>query len=204
MYVKRNIEARSRNHCCRGKATSITYFCVCVWARARGRVFLCVRVCWCGCTGEGVYFRGCSPSYSARNTHAPCCHLRFLWLHHMFYLINGTIFGKQLRGIKCILIFSTAFIWNISHFKKNSARYCYKYQNQYGWSRAVPCRQPDGRTWRSQQSLFAILRTRLTSSRNLSKSFSLQLWCLQIFLGKKLFAVMPTEASPPSNGPFSR
>jgi hypothetical protein len=26
MYVQRNIEARSRNHCCRGKAISITYF----------------------------------------------------------------------------------------------------------------------------------------------------------------------------------
>jgi hypothetical protein len=25
MYVQRNIEARSRNHCCRGKAISITY-----------------------------------------------------------------------------------------------------------------------------------------------------------------------------------
>jgi hypothetical protein len=29
MYVWRNIEARSRNHCCNGKAISITY-CVCV------------------------------------------------------------------------------------------------------------------------------------------------------------------------------
>ena len=26
MHVQRNIEARSRNHCCRGKATSITYY----------------------------------------------------------------------------------------------------------------------------------------------------------------------------------
>jgi hypothetical protein len=25
MYLKSNIEARSRNHCCRGKAVSITY-----------------------------------------------------------------------------------------------------------------------------------------------------------------------------------
>jgi hypothetical protein len=29
MYVQRNSEARSRNHCCRGKAISITY-CECV------------------------------------------------------------------------------------------------------------------------------------------------------------------------------
>ena len=35
MYVSHNIEARSRNHCCRGKAISITYLSVCVLARAR-------------------------------------------------------------------------------------------------------------------------------------------------------------------------
>jgi hypothetical protein len=29
MYIQRNIEARSCNHCCRGKAVSITY-CECV------------------------------------------------------------------------------------------------------------------------------------------------------------------------------
>jgi hypothetical protein len=40
MYVKRNIEARSRNHCCSGKAKSITYWCVCVAERVHrsGRV----------------------------------------------------------------------------------------------------------------------------------------------------------------------
>jgi hypothetical protein len=26
IYIQRNIEARSRNHCCRGKATCITYY----------------------------------------------------------------------------------------------------------------------------------------------------------------------------------
>ena len=31
MYLQRNIEARSRNHCCHGKAVSVTYSeCVCV------------------------------------------------------------------------------------------------------------------------------------------------------------------------------
>ena len=32
MYVKRNIEARSRNNCCCGKAISITYWSVCAYA----------------------------------------------------------------------------------------------------------------------------------------------------------------------------
>jgi hypothetical protein len=39
------------------------------------------------------------------------------------YLINGTIFCKMLLNIKCVLSFSTTFAWNVSHSKKNSARY---------------------------------------------------------------------------------
>jgi hypothetical protein len=44
-----------------------------------------------------------------------------------FYIIsqNGTIFGgkkKKLPNTKCVSIFSTTFIWNISHSKENSAR----------------------------------------------------------------------------------
>ena len=41
IYVKRNTEARSPNHCCRGKAISITY-----WS-ARAWVCACVRACVC-------------------------------------------------------------------------------------------------------------------------------------------------------------
>ena len=34
---------------------------------------------------------------------------------------------EKLFNIKpCVLILSTTFVWNISHFKKNSARYYYK------------------------------------------------------------------------------
>ena len=32
---------------------------------------------------------------------------------------------KKLLSIKCVLIFSTTFVWNISHYKKNWARYGY-------------------------------------------------------------------------------
>ena len=39
------------------------------------------------------------------------------------YLIKGAIFEKKLLNIKCVLIFSTKFVWNISHSKKNWARY---------------------------------------------------------------------------------
>ena len=39
------------------------------------------------------------------------------------YLINDTIFWKMSLNIKCVLIFSTAFVWNIPHSKTNSARH---------------------------------------------------------------------------------
>jgi hypothetical protein len=61
-----NLEARSRNYCCSGK----TYFCVCV--------------CVCACTIAGVCLRACSLTNSECNAHAPYCHLRPLWLHHIF------------------------------------------------------------------------------------------------------------------------
>jgi hypothetical protein len=54
-YVQRNSPARSGNHCCCGKATSITYFCV------------------------------CSLIYPAREAHAPYYTVICgLWLHHIF------------------------------------------------------------------------------------------------------------------------
>jgi len=48
----------------------------------------------------------------------------FFFLH---YLINGTIFGgNNWLNIKCVLFFSTTFIWNISRSKKNLERDYYK------------------------------------------------------------------------------
>ena len=43
------------------------------------------------------------------------------------YLLNGAIFGKRVTEHKmCVLIFSTTFVWNVSHSEKNSARYCHE------------------------------------------------------------------------------
>jgi hypothetical protein len=51
-----------------------------------------------------------------------------LWpvrLYHIFphHVIKVTIFGKKSLHIKCVLIFSRDFVWNISHSNKNWAGY---------------------------------------------------------------------------------
>ena len=68
----------------------------------------------------------CSFNYTECNAHASRCHLWPARLYYIFshYLIPSTIFGeKKLLNIKCVLISSTTFLWNISHSKKNWARY---------------------------------------------------------------------------------
>jgi hypothetical protein len=64
-----------------------------------------------------------SLAYTECDAYAPCCDVICgLLLHHMFrhYFINGMIFGKKVTDHKmCVLIFSTTFIQNISHSKKN-------------------------------------------------------------------------------------
>ena len=97
MYISCNIDAHSCNDCCIGKTMSITY-------------------------SERVSSLRCT----ARNAHAPCCHLWLVWLYKIFsqYLINGAIFVKNVMQHELyVLIFSTAFVWDVSYSKKNWARY---------------------------------------------------------------------------------
>ena len=98
-------KVRSCNHCCRGKAIILhtererERECVCVCVRPQ----LCSIPCACA-----------------------ICHLRPLRFYYIcpHYLINGTIFKKKVTEHKmCVLISSTTFVWNISHSKKNWARY---------------------------------------------------------------------------------
>ena len=97
MHIQRNIEARSRNHCCHWRAISKTYFeCVFV-ALVYGVYAIIYGLLW------------------------PVC------LYHIFpyYLINGTIFGEGGgRGIiehKMSSLISLQFFFfrNISHSKNN-------------------------------------------------------------------------------------
>jgi len=68
---------------------------------------------------------------TACKVHTPllCCHLRPLWLYHIFphYLTNDMVFEKTLLNIKCVCFdFLYNFYINIPHSEKNLAT-CYKY-----------------------------------------------------------------------------
>jgi len=69
MYVSRYIETRSRNHCCRGKAISITYY---------GRMSAAL-VIHCAVCMRRIVIRWS------------------VWLYHIFphYFTNGTLFGGK-------------------------------------------------------------------------------------------------------------
>ena len=100
---KRNIEARSRNHFCRGKARSTTYS-------------ECVSVALVNQHAKSMH----------RSILSSVACLALPYFSH--YLINGTILVKKkvIEHKMCVLIFSTTFVWNIFHSKKSSARYWHK------------------------------------------------------------------------------
>ena len=105
--ISRNIEVRSRNHYCRGKAISIIRI-----------LSVCVCVCLCILS---------HPTFIAQ---APYFLLWPVCIYHIFprYLINGTTSRtKVIQYHTCISLFSTTSVWNISHSKKNSATYYHKF-----------------------------------------------------------------------------
>ena len=73
----------------------------------------------------------CSLRYPACNERTPHCHLwpARLYNIYIFFTLSHKrheFCKKKFIGHKmCVWIFSTAFVWNIFHFKKNWARYCH-------------------------------------------------------------------------------
>jgi len=95
------IEACAHNHCCHGKAICITYSeCVFVASVIQHAKRICCKIVSSVTCVTVPYFS--------------------------HYLINGKIFRKTLPNIKCVMIFSTTSVRNISHSKKNSARQDHK------------------------------------------------------------------------------
>jgi hypothetical protein len=99
----RNNEARSHTHCCRGKAINITYS-------------ECVSVALFTHHAERM-------RRSTLSSMACLTVLLFATLFHKRYDIEEKVIECKMR----VLIFSTNFVWNISYFKKNWARYDHKY-----------------------------------------------------------------------------
>ena len=94
-YVSHYIDTRSRHHCWRGKAISVTYS----W-----RVSAALLI-----------------QYAMRMR---CIVIRWpVWQYHIFphYLTIDTILGwKKFVELKiCVFISYTTFFWNIPHYKKN-------------------------------------------------------------------------------------
>jgi hypothetical protein len=99
---KRNIEARSRNYCCRGKALSITYS---------------------GCVSVPLVIQDAMRMHRIIFTSVASLAVpNFSTLSHKWH-----DFRKQVMEHKMsVFIVSTTFEWNISHSKKNWARYFHK------------------------------------------------------------------------------
>jgi hypothetical protein len=102
MHLQSNIETRSRNHSCRGKALSNKY-------SECGFVVLVIQHAVCMC----LLYNLCP---------APLNHI-FTTLSHKRHDFRKKIIEHKM----CVLIFSTTFVWNIFHSKKSWARYGQKF-----------------------------------------------------------------------------
>ena len=108
MHVERNVQARSRNHCCRGKEIKLTYFCVCALG--------CVRTCMCVC------FLKIRWSYFLARIR-PIFHITFI----LFFVAFKSTW--DLKCTKCLwdrFFFGLPFSTPLDH---SSSHTCCSYQN---------------------------------------------------------------------------
>ena len=115
LYIYRHAEVRSSNHCSNRKVISITYW----WC-----VFVAFVIQHAMRMRRIVIYLRPAPLYNI----SPHC------------LIKADFLKKVIEYKMCVLISSATFVWNISHSKKNWARYDQKrlvvfmYSTRYFWS----------------------------------------------------------------------
>jgi hypothetical protein len=69
--------------------------------------------------------------------HVACPALKyFSTLSHKRHDFRNKVIGYEM----CVLILSTNFVWNISHSKNSSARYCHKYTQAFTSSTRHSCK----------------------------------------------------------------
>jgi hypothetical protein len=143
------------------------------------RVHLCacvcmcafVDVCECGWMSSSVCLSTCSLNYPACKAQPYCFSACLVSTTFSILSHEGHNFREKVAEHKtCIFTFSTTFTWNISHYRKNSARYSHKHINVSVWITSYSCRiliniefpqifekteisscsiRMDGQTWRS-------------------------------------------------------
>ena len=122
MYVYRNNEACSWNHCCSRRTKSITYSFVCVRALMRTRARVdgggLARACDCGDVALII-------QHATRRHIVICCLSVSTTFFDIISWMEWFSEKKNLTNIKCVLSFFTNFILKISHLEKNSASYCH-------------------------------------------------------------------------------
>jgi len=102
MY-KCNTEVYSHNYCCCGKEIIIYYECV-------------PSHSYPACKAHALYY-----TYSVTFGLSDCT-----TFYHIISYMAQFFFKNVIEHKVCVLIFTTTFVWNISHSKKNSARYYHK------------------------------------------------------------------------------
>jgi len=103
-YYKRNNKARSRDHCCRGKAINITYS-------------ECVPVAL-----------GIQPSMRMRRIILPSVSCPAL---PHFSTLSHKLHDFRKKKYLSVFFFSKTFVWSISRYTLNTVSYCHKYTYWY-------------------------------------------------------------------------
>jgi len=116
---KRDIEARSRNHCCRGNVVSFTYSEV---------VFVALG-------NQHAKFR----RHSILSSLAYPALQYFSTLPHQRHDYREKVFKHKMFPL-CFSIFSATFVWKSSHSKKIWARYYHKCTYAFMWSTVIHVR----------------------------------------------------------------